>query len=131
MFHEIDNLPLPYNNYRVWLQKRWSAVVIQRHVRGMLARMNVESMHMNAYDGSPSLLEDGSSASTTSLFACSAILQLSHHKIYATPVESSGSSFSTSQSLWEKGFYLPMEEVGSIPTTVTVARNSLIAKFEN
>jgi hypothetical protein len=124
MFRAMDNLPLPYNNYRVWLQKRWSAVVIQRHVRGMLARMNVESMHMNAYDGSPSLLEDGSSASTTS-FACAAILQLSH-KISATPVESSGSSFSTSQSLWEKGFYLPMEEAGSIPTTVTVARNSLM-----
>jgi hypothetical protein len=48
------------------------------------------------------------------------------HKISATPVESSGSSFSTSQSLWEKGFYLPMEEAGSIPTTVTVARNSLM-----
>jgi hypothetical protein len=40
--------------------------------------------------------------------------------------DSSVSSFSTSQSLWEKGFNLPKEEAASIPTTVTVAKPALV-----
>jgi hypothetical protein len=102
----MDNLPLINNSCRVWLQKHQSTVVIQQHVRGMLVRMNVESMHINAYNGSPSLLEDDSSASTS--FAIATMLQLLH-EISAIPDESSVSSFSTSQSLWEKGFnpFLP------------------------
>ena len=95
MFRAMANLLLINNNYRVWLQKRQSAVVIQRHVRGMLASMNVKSMHINAYNGSPSLLEDESSASTS--FAM-AVMLLLPHEISATLDDSSVSSFSTSQS---------------------------------
>jgi hypothetical protein len=59
---------LIYNNYHLWLHKRRSVVVVQRHIRGFLARiMYVGTMHTNEYNGSPSLLEDDSSASPSFL----------------------------------------------------------------
>ena len=68
MFRAVGNSPLIYNDYLLWLHKRQSAVVIQRHLRGFLACiLHEETMLTNAYDGSPSLLEDDSSASPSLL----------------------------------------------------------------
>jgi len=130
MFRAMDNSPLIYNNYRLWLHKRRSAVVIQRHIRGFLARiMYVETMLTNAYDGSPSLLEDDSSASPSLLSISADATANSNTKESKADAnsntkeskadDSSVSSLSTSESIWDKVYHFP--EAVTIPSTVAVA----------
>jgi len=145
MFCAMYNSPLIYNNYHLWLQKRRSAVGIQRHIRGFLARIiYVGTMLTNEYVGSPSLLEYDSSASP-SLLSISADTTANRNTMESeadansnTKVskadansntkeseadDSSVSSLSTSESIREKGYHFP--EAGTIPSTVAIAKSAI------
>jgi hypothetical protein len=92
----------PYRDHRLWLIKRRSAVIIQQQFRGFSARKKglpplMESKESEA-DGSPSLLDSEESKAD----------------------DSSVSSLSTSESIWEKGYHL--QESVPIPSTVAVAK---------
>ena len=100
-----------------------SAVVIQRHIRGFLARILYEkTMLTNAHDGSPSLLEDESSASP-SLLSISADATANSNTKESEADDSSVSSLSTSESMWDKGYHFP--EAVTIPSTVAVAKPAI------
>ncbi len=106
MFWAVGNSPLIHNDYRLWLHKRWSAVVIQRHIRGFLACILYgETMLTNANDGSPSLLEDESSASPSLL---------------------SISADATAKSMRDIGYHFP--EAVKIPSKVAVAKSAINVK---
>ncbi len=83
-----------------------------------------------AYDGSPSLLEDNDSSASTSLLSFSADTTANSNTTKESEADansdtheseaddSSVSSLSTSESIWEKGYHLPKEEAVSILSKV-------------
>ena len=95
----------PRHNYHLWFLKRCSAVLIQQQFRGFSARKKGLPSLMDSEetetDGSPSLLDSEESKAD----------------------ESSVSSLSTSESIWEKGYHLP-EDV-TIPSTVAFAKPAI------
>jgi hypothetical protein len=95
----------PIRNHRWGLRERRSAVLIQRQFRGFSARKKGLPSLMDSEDtetdGSPSLLDSEESKAD----------------------ESSVSSLSKSESIWEKGYLLP--EAETIPSTVAVAKPAI------
>ena len=63
----------PYRDYRLWMLKRWSAVLIQRQFRGFSARKKGLPSLMDSEetetDGSPSLLDSEESKAYGSSFS--------------------------------------------------------------
>ena len=89
-----------------------------------------------AYDGSPSLLEDDDSSATPSLLSFLADTTAnsntkeskadanSNTKEFKAD-DSSASSLSMSESIWEKGYHLHKEEAVSISCTVAVVKSAI------
>ena len=95
--------------------------------------MYVETMLTNAYDGSPSLLEDHSFVSPSLMSISADATANSNTKESEADAnsntkeskadESSVSSLSTSKSIWEKGYHLP--EAVTISSTMAVAKSDI------